>query len=88
MATLFYVGEIQISPTVAQKIQSKHGVTPDEVRELYSRIVPGTWARDPVRGRRLYVVFRTSRGRKLKIVLRPVDVTAGTWRLCTAIVAR
>lgn len=77
-----------ISPAVAQKIQAKHGVTPDEVRELYGRTVPGAWDDDPMRGRRLYVVFRTSTGRRLKIVLQPVDVSGGTWRLRTAIASR
>jgi hypothetical protein len=84
----FYVAEIQISPAMAQKIQSKHGVTPDEVRELYTKTVPGQWIHDPERGRRLLVIFRTSAGRTLKIVLQPVDVAGGTWRLRTAIVAR
>lgn len=84
----FYIGEIIISAAMAQKIQSKHGVTPDEVRELYTRIVPGTWHDDPTRGARVYVIFRTSAGRTLKIVLQPVDVHDGTWRLRTAIVAR
>ena len=83
----FYIGYIHISRTVAQKIQLKHGVTPDEVRELYTRIVPGTWDNHPERGGRLYVVFRTSGGRTLKIVLQPVDPSDGTWRLRPAIVA-
>lgn len=84
----FYVGEIQISPAVAQKIQAKHGVTPDEVRELYGLTVPGAWHYDPERGHRLYVRFRASTGQNLKIVLQPVDVPGGTWRLRTAIAAR
>jgi hypothetical protein len=84
----FYVGEILISPAVAQKIQAKHGVTSDEVRELYGLIVPGVWNNDPKRGRRLYVKFRSSTGQNLKIVLQPVDVPGGTWRLRTAIAAR
>jgi hypothetical protein len=81
----FYVGEILISPAVSQKIQAKHGVTPDEVRELYGKIVRGAWDYDSTRGRRLYVVFRTSTGRTLKVVLQPIDVSGGTWRLRTAI---
>jgi hypothetical protein len=84
----FYVGQILISPTVAQKIQAKHGVTPDEVRELYGKTVPGAWDDDPLSGRRLYVVFRTSTGRKLKIVLEPIDWQDGTWGLRTAIASR
>lgn len=84
----FYVGEILISAAVAQKILAKHRVTPDEVRELYGRTVPGAWDDDPKRGRRLYVVLRTSSGRTLKIVLQPIDVSEGTWQLRTAFAAR
>jgi hypothetical protein len=83
-----YIGEIQISQAVAVKIQLKHGISPEEVRELLTKVVPGSWVYDPARGRRLYVVFRSSAGRTLKIVLQPVDVAGGTWRLRTAIVGR
>lgn len=84
----FYIGEILISTAIAQKIQSKHGVTPEDVRELYGQIIPGSWHYDPARGYRLYIVFTTSSGRTLKVVLQPVDVPGGTWRLRTAIVAK
>jgi hypothetical protein len=63
----FYVGQIEISSAMAEKIQLKHGVTPDEVRELLTQVVPGTWDDDPIRGRRLYVIFQTSGGRTLRL---------------------
>jgi hypothetical protein len=84
----FYVGFIEISPAMAEKIQSKHGVTPDEVREACTGQVRGGWHDHPEYGRRLLVVGTTAGGRVLKVILQPVDVTDGTWRLRTALVAR
>jgi hypothetical protein len=72
---------------MATKIQSKHGITPDEVREACAKRVEVGWHVDPVHGRRLLVTGLTSTGRLLKIILQPVDARDGTWRLRTALVA-
>jgi len=83
-----YVGELRISSAMATKIQSKHGVTPDEVREACPvGIVPGFWHVHPEYGRRFLIRAKTSRGRWLKIILYPADVAEGTWRLGTALAA-
>jgi hypothetical protein len=59
-----YIGEIKISPAMAQKIMTKHGVTPEEVREAcqapnsYRR---AAWHIHPEHGRRLIVFGLTPR---------------------------
>jgi hypothetical protein len=73
---------------MATKIQSKHGITPDEVREACHRPRQARWHDHPEHGRRLLVLGRTAGGRKLKIILQPVDPDDGHWRLRTALVAR
>ena len=85
-----YIGHIEISPRMAVKIASKHGVTEYEVREACqapSRYRRAAWHVHPEYGLRLIVVGETAGGRTLKIVLQPVDVAQGTYRLRTARVA-
>jgi hypothetical protein len=82
-----YVGFVEISPAMATKIQSKHGITPAEVREACSSPVTSGWHVHPTYGRRLLLTGRTAGGRLLKVVLQPVDISDGTWRLRTALVA-
>lgn len=81
----FYIGHVEISASMAEKIQAKHNVTPDEVREVCHGRPGKRWDADPVHGERLLVLGTTSTGRRLRIILQPVDVTDGTWRLRTAI---
>lgn len=83
----FYIGYIEISAAMAEKLQSKHGITPDEVREACHRYIQAGWHHHEVHGERLLVIGETRAGRKLKVILQPVDVTDGTWRLRTALVA-
>lgn len=73
---------------MAQKIQSKHGVTPDEVREACAAPIRTGWHEHPVHGRRLLLIGLTESGRTLKVILQPVDETDGTWSLRTALVSR
>lgn len=80
----FYFAALEISPAVATKIQSKHGVTPDEVREALDNYEHARWDYSDERGVRLLVIGRTSRGRTIKIVLQPVHGSEGDWRLRTA----
>jgi uncharacterized DUF497 family protein len=85
-----YIGLIAISPAMAQKIMTKHGVTPEEVREACqapNRYLRAAWHDHPEYGRRLIVVGSTSGGRVLKVILQPVDLTDGTFRLRTALAA-
>jgi hypothetical protein len=62
-------------------------VTGDQVREA---CVPESydaarWSVDPVHGERLLVRARTREGLRLRIVLQPVDVAEGIWRLRTVL---
>jgi hypothetical protein len=84
----FWIAEIQISEEMETKIREWRFVTGDEVREVcvpdaYDR---AGWDDHPEHGRRLLVIGRTAQGRQLKIVLQPVDVREGIWRLRTVLV--
>lgn len=85
-----YIGLIECSLQVEQKINSKHGVTLLEVREAVQwpsrplRVTRLDGETDP-RGPRLALRGITAAGRVLNIVLYPVDEKDGTWRLGTAV---
>jgi hypothetical protein len=85
----FWIAVIQISDEMEDKIRSRRFVTGAEVREA---CVPDAyeeagWDNDPVHGRRLVVTGRTYQGRRLKLILQPIDVTEGIWRLRTVLLA-
>jgi hypothetical protein len=46
------------------------------------------WNDHPEHGRRLVLYANDEQNRLLKVVLQPVDVAEGTWRLRTAILSR
>jgi hypothetical protein len=84
----FWIAEIQISEEMETKIRERRFVTGNEVREA---CIPDTydragWDDHPEHGRRLLVTGRTAQGRKLKIILQPIDVREGIWRLRTVLV--
>lgn len=86
-----YIGYVEISAEMAQKLMTKHGVLPEEVRDACqspNRYRHARWDDDPRHGLRLLVVGETREGRRLKIVLQPVDETDGMWRLRTAFEAK
>lgn len=81
----FYIAVITASAATEQKINTKHEVTLQEVREAAVLTeVDARWEEDPDRGGRLLVVGTSYSGRVLNIVLYPVDVEDGTWELATA----
>lgn len=82
-----YLGTVIIDPDIADKIRAKHHVTPEEVWEACGGRVQSEWHLHPVYGRRLLVIGETYGGRRLKMILRAVDETDGTWRLATALVS-
>ncbi|MGH3973777.1 MAG: hypothetical protein ACRDS9_10700 [Pseudonocardiaceae bacterium] len=84
-----YIAELQEpSSALIAKIQSKHDVTLDEVREaiILTEVESSVWDwdADPARGWRLLVTATTYVGRRLLVVLYPVDASEGIWRLGTA----
>lgn len=84
-----YIAEL-LPPSVAlvDKINQKHGVTLAEVREavILTEVESSVWDwdDDPARGWRLLVTATTYVGRRLLVVLYPVDEAEGIWRLGTA----
>ncbi|MGH3901194.1 MAG: hypothetical protein ACRDTA_23685 [Pseudonocardiaceae bacterium] len=84
-----YIAELlPPSAELIDKIHRKHSVTLDEVREavILADVESSVWDwhPDPARGWRLLVTAKTYVGRRLLVVLYPVDEAAGTWRLGTA----
>lgn len=87
MRERFWIAEIQISDEMEDKIRRRRFVTGDDVREAcipdaYDR---AGWHGHPEHGRRLLVRCRTAQGRRLKVILLPIDADAGIWRLRTVV---
>ncbi len=86
-----YVAQIECSPKIREKINSLHGVTLDEVKEAVlfpARPLRTRWiepSEEDPRGPRLAVESLTLLGRRIAVVLYPVDEADGTWRLATAV---
>lgn len=85
---LSYVAVVECSAAVEAKIGAKHGVSLREVREvvLARSVLASRWL-DDEQGRRLLVRGVTRTGRQLRVVLYPVDLGEGLWRLGTAMPA-
>lgn len=89
----FNVTVVQPNPELADKIQSLHSVTWDEMLEvvLWPSIAPGGWVHPSERDHRpsrIVVEGTTATGRQLMVVLYPADPVhpdEGTWRLGTAV---
>jgi hypothetical protein len=84
-----WIGYIDVPPSVETKIRTRRGVTGDQVRQACqwpAAPLRAAWHDHPEHGRRLIVFARDEQGRLLKVVLQPVDIADGTWRLRTAIV--
>lgn len=87
VAKEFWIAVIQISDEMEEKIRTRRFVTGDQVREAcipqaYER---AGWHDHPEHGRRLLVVCRTSDNVRMKVILQPIDVTEGIWRLRTVL---
>lgn len=87
MLKRFWIAEIQISEEMEVKIRSRRFVTGGQVREActpdaYER---AGWHDHPEHGRRLLVVCHTSDNVRLKVILQPIDITEGIWRLRTVL---
>jgi hypothetical protein len=85
-----YIGHVEISGKMAEKLITRRGLTRDDVRDACqapSRYRRAAWHVHPECGRRLIVFGSTSSGTLIKVILQPVDQRDGTWRLRTAVVA-
>lgn len=73
---------IDVSHAVAEKLGSKHGVSIEQVEEVFETgSLQARWNSE--RGC-LLVRGHTESGRGLNIVLYPIEGTDGGWRLATA----
>ncbi len=82
-----HIKNVEVPHAVLVKINNKHGVTEDEVMDVCYAVRPqARWDLDADRGLRLFVRGRTENGRLIRVILWPVDVGAGQFRLVTAIV--
>lgn len=81
-----WIGEIVITPEVEAKINAKHDVTADEVREAaaFGAAWEARWHSHPVYGDRLLVKGDTYQGRPLLVTLKELDETDGRWEYKTA----
>jgi hypothetical protein len=80
--------DVGVSKRINEKINSKNpGVTKYEVWDVcYGRGRRARWVFDAKHGGwRVLVTGNTPAGRSLRIILHPVDVEQGKWRLRTAI---
>lgn len=87
-----YIAQVlPASESLRKKIHMKHDVTEVEVHEavVLCDVESSVWSWDerPDRGWRLLVTGRTYTGRRLFVVLYPVDEDDGVWRLGTAMPA-
>lgn len=85
-----YIGYIEISDKMQEKLITRRGLTCEDVRDACqapNRYRRAGWHVHPEYGRRLIVFGETRQGRLLKVILQPVDGRDGTWRLRTALVA-
>ena len=76
---MLYIESLEIDDHILEKIESKHGITLEEVEEAC--LSDGRHVRRSREG--LYKLFsRTSAGRYILVVL--VDLGGGVWRIATA----
>lgn len=81
-----WVADIRFSDRVIEKIKTKHGVHPDQVKDacLFGRYERAWEERDPERGVRLVVHGRDRDGKLVRVLLKPVDRADGIYRCITA----
>lgn len=80
-----WLGEIQFSPAVDRKLRTKHGLTPQQVRNAiaWGRHEKAWWDNHERYCRRLIVIAGDAHG-KVIAYLRPIDRADGIWQCLTA----
>lgn len=81
-----WIGRVVIDPAAEAKINGKHNVTFDEVREAVEvgAATAARWHDHPLYGTRLLARGLTAAGRNLIVTLVPVDRDEETWECKTA----
>lgn len=80
------VSELVWDDEVVEKLWRKRRVLPREVREVVfdDEAARFAWSRSRRHGWRLLVRGRTAGGRRLLVILRPVDREGGLWKCVSA----
>lgn len=80
-----WIGEIRFSPEVIEKLRTKHGITPEQVKMAVACGAHdwSKWHRDPKYGRRLILGGSDTIG-PMVVYLRPIDRRDGLWECLTA----
>lgn len=84
-----YLGILEFDPSIRSKVNGKHHVTPDEVREAlqWPARAETAWEEHPEHGRRVVALGSTADGREVVAWLLPLphwDDGTDTWIVKTA----
>ncbi len=81
-----WIAQVKFDPETASKVQTKHNISPDEVREAicFGRHRRVFWDEHPYYGRRLIVIGDNYRGESIIAYLKPINQADGTWECRTA----
>lgn len=80
------IRELVWTDETVQKLWDKHRVEVWEVEDVVFRdeSAEDHWSRSRRHGRRLFVHGRTRGGRRLLVILRPINQSKGIWRCASA----
>ena len=86
MPTSIWVAQLKISQATAEKIQHKHGISGQEVKDavVCVRGIPFVWEDDPERGRRAIVKVQIRGSVEVVLYPRPRDAYGDVWALGSA----
>jgi len=81
-----WIAQVVFDPQVASKVQTKHNISPDEVREAvcFGKHRRAFWDEHPDYGRRLLVIGDSYTGASIVAYLKPINQADGTWECRTA----
>ena len=87
MPKQFWIAEIQISDEMEYKIRTRRFVTGDQIREacIPDAYDDAGWHNHPEHGWRLLVECHTFDNVRRKVILGPINVAEGIWRLRTVL---
>jgi hypothetical protein len=81
-----WIAQVEIDPEIASKVQTKHNISPDEVREAicFGAHRDARWHTHDQYGRRLIVIGDNYAGRSIVAYLKPINEAEGIWECRTA----
>jgi hypothetical protein len=88
MPARVWIAQVEFDPEVVTKLQTKHNISPDEVREAvcFGAHREARWHTHPQYGRRLIVIGDSYAGMPIVAYLKPIDQTDGIWDCRTAMI--